>query len=42
MVIGGPWHGKISLALGSAALVNFLDSVLLRVRKEACVKKEKG
>jgi hypothetical protein len=42
MVIGRPWHGEIRLALGSAVLVNFLDSIPLRVRKEACVKKEKG
>jgi hypothetical protein len=42
MVIGRPWHGKIRLALGGAALVNLLDSIFLRVRKEACEKKEKG
>jgi hypothetical protein len=42
MVIGGPWHGKIRLALGSAALVNLLNSILLRIREEACARKEKG
>jgi hypothetical protein len=42
MVIGGPWHAKILLGLGSAVLVNLLDSKPLRVREEACAKKEKG